>query len=593
MKHNKAHAQGETLTDFWNSDVLADTLRDLGIKYVVVCPGSSFRGLHESLVNYLGNRAPSMILTLHEENAVAIAHGYARVTGEPLGVAVHCNVGVMHASMAIYNAWCDRMPMMIIGGVGPLDSERRRTPVDWLHSVIDQGALIRNYTKWDDQPLSVKGAVESLLRGFQMTTAAPKAPIYVTLDQRLQEDAQSTQVTRQLVARFLPGAPAVPDPQAVKAAADLLTQAEFPVILAGRVSRSEADWQRRIALAEMLGAVVFSDFKVAAAFPTDHALHGPDPSIVFTSADGVELIRRADVILSLDWWDQATLFKQAWPGGDVAAKVLRCSLDSYLHRGWTRDHLGLSPVDIDILADPDRLVPPLLDELKERPGLAEKARRRIAERERVGRTVVRKKPLSGGSDAIGLWDIGEALRDALIDKDFCLMRAPLGWQASSLPIRHPLDYLGADGGAGIGGAPGMSVGSALALKGSGRIPISVFGDGEFLMAPTALWTASNMRVPMLIIIANNRGYYIDEQHQESTSNARKRDPKTAWIGQRIADPDIDIAAIARAQGFEVSASVHRLSDLGTAVRQGIVAVDRGACYFMDVRIVPDYKGFPH
>ena len=367
-------ARGGTVTEIWNSDVIADTLRDLGIKYVVVCPGSSFRGLHESLVNHLGNRDPSMILALHEESAVAIAHGYARVTGDPLAVIVHCNVGVMHASMAIYNAWCDRMPMIIVGGIGPLDSERRRTPVDWLHSVIDQGALVRNYTKWDDQPLSVKGAVESLLRGFQMTSAAPKAPIYITLDQRLQEDAQSTPVARPPAARFLPGTPAIPDPEAVMAAANLLGCAEFPVILAGRVSRSEADWQRRIELAETLGAIVFSDFKVAASFPTDHPLHGPDPSIVFTNADGVELMRRADVILSLDWWDQATLFKQAWPDGDVPAKVIRCSLDGYLHRGWTRDHLGLSPVDIDILADPDRLVPLLLAELKGRSAIGRKGR---------------------------------------------------------------------------------------------------------------------------------------------------------------------------------------------------------------------------
>ena len=581
------------VTEIWNSDVIADTLRDLGIKYVVVCPGSSFRGLHESLVNHLGNRDPSMILTLHEENAVAIAHGYARVTGEPLAVIVHCNVGVMHASMAIYNAWCDRMPMMILGGIGPLDSERRRTPVDWLHSVIDQGALVRNYTKWDDQPLSVKGAVESLLRGFQMTSAAPRAPVYITLDQRLQEDAQSTPVARPPAARFLPGTPAIPNPEAVTMAANLLARAEFPVMLAGRVSRNEADWQRRIELAETLGAVVFSDFKVAASFPTDHPLHGPDPSIVFTNADGVELVRRADVILSLDWWDQATLFKQAWPDGEVTAKVIRCSLDGYLHRGWTRDHLGLSPVDIDILADPDRLVPLLLAELKGHSALAEKAGKRIAEREQIGRAVVRKTPLNGEPDAIGLWDIGEALRDSLGDKDFCLMRAPLGWQASSLPIRHPLDYLGADGGAGIGGAPGMSVGSALALKGTGRIPIAVFGDGEFLMAPTALWTASNLRVPMLIIVANNRGYYIDEQHQESTSKARKRTPETAWIGQRIVDPDVDIVAIARAQGFEACAPVYRLGDLDAAVRQGVAAVERGSCYFIDVRIVPDYKGFPH
>ena len=462
-----------------------------------------------------------------------------------------------------------------------------------MHSVADQGALVRSYTKWDDQPLSANGAVESLLRGYQMTCAAPKAPIYITLDQRLQEDKPSAAVSVPPVERFMPGMPAQPDPDAVKAAAGLLANARFPVILAGRVSRDEADWRRRIALAEALGAVVFSDFKVAAAFPTDHPLHGPDPSIVFTGPDGVTLMRQADVILSLDWWDHATLFKQAWPDGGVPAKVIRCSIDNYLHRGWTRDHLGLAPVDIDILAEPDRVVPHLLQHLAAHPDLPELAQRRLAERSRIGRTVPRKRPLRGGPEAIGLWDIGEALHSALAGRDFCLMRAPLGWQASSLPIRHPLDYLGADGAAGIGGATGMSVGSALALKGTGRIPVAVFGDGEFLMTPTALWTAVNRRIPMLIIIANNRGYYIDEQHQEVTSKSRHRPPDTAWVGQRIADPDIDLSAMAEAQGFGVSEPVHRLSELGEAVRRGVDAVARSACYFIDVRIVPDYVGFPH
>ncbi|MGE0034054.1 MAG: thiamine pyrophosphate-binding protein [Xanthobacteraceae bacterium] len=418
------------MTDIWNSDVIADALRALKLDYVVVCPGSSFRGLHESLVNHLGNRDPEMILALHEENAVAIAHGYARVTGRPLGVIVHCNVGVMHASMAMYNAWCDRVPMMVLGGIGPLDSERRRTPVDWLHSVADQGALVRSYTKWDDQPLSVKGAVESLLRGF-------------------------------------------------------------------------------------------------------------------------------------------------------------------LHRGWTRDHLGLAPVDIDILAEPDCVVPHLLQELAQHSTLAERARCRLDERRGIGRTVTRKRPLRGGPEAIGLWDIGEALHAALAGRDYCLMRAPLGWQASSLPIRHPLDYLGADGAAGVGGATGMSVGSALALKGSGRIPVAVFGDGEFLMTPTALWTAVNRRIPVLIIVANNRGYYIDEQHQEVTAKSRNRPTETAWVGQRVVDPDIDLTAIAKAQGFDASEAVLRLSDLGEAVWRGVDAVANGACYFIDVHIVPDYTGFPH
>ena len=182
---------------------------------------------------------------------------------------------------------------------------------------------------------------------------------------------------------------------------------------------------------------------------------------------------------------------------------------------------------------------------------------------------MRKRPLGGDADAIGLWDIGAALNDALRGDAFSLVRAPLGWQASSLPISHPLDYLGADGAAGIGGAPGMSVGSALALKGSGRIPVAVFGDGEFLMAPTALWTASSMDAPLLVIIANNRGYYIDEQHQAVTSTARNRSKETAGVGQRMDSPEVDLVAIAKAQGFTAPPPVKKLADLAAAVRDAV------------------------
>lgn len=577
----------------YNSDVMADALRGLGFPYVVVAPGSSVRGLHESLVNHLGNKTPEIILALHEEHAVAIAHGYARVTEQPLVVIIHCNVGVMHASMAVYNAWADRAPMMILGGTGPLDSERRRTPVDWLHAVADQGAILRNYVKWDDAPLSIKGTVESLLRGHQMTTAAPKAPVYITLDQRLQEDEHEEFALPQ-VERFKAATPPSPDAASLEAAARLLANAEFPVMLCGRVSRDLGDWERRIALAEALGCVVFSDFKVAASFPTEHPLHGPDPSIVFTGPEGVDLLKRADVILSLDWWDQATLFKQCWPGGSVPAKVIRCSLDAYLHRGWTRDHLGLSPVDIDIAGAPDRAVPVLVEKVKEFGGapLAKRAAERRKARVAHGRYIARKKPLGDDPDAIGLWDIGAALKSALAGHPFSLVRAPLGWQASALPIAHPLDYLGADGAAGIGGAPGMSVGAALALKGSGRIPVAVFGDGEFLMAPTALWTASSVDAPMLVIIANNRGYYIDEQHQSVTSTSRNRSKETAGVGQRMDTPELDLAAMGRAQGFEAPPSVTSVADLPAVVAAGIEAVKAGKRVFIEVRITPDYLGYP-
>jgi thiamine pyrophosphate-dependent acetolactate synthase large subunit-like protein len=580
---------------FWNSDTIAQVLRDVGLDYVTICPGSSFRGLHESLVNSLGNERPEMLLCLHEEHAVAIAHGYARVAGKPLGVIVHSNVGVMHASMAIYNAWCDRAPMIVLGGIGPLDSARRRTPIDWLHSVVDQGALVRPYVKWDDQPLSAKAVVESILRGHQMACTAPKAPVYITLDQRLQEDSLAYgKDAKPNAKRFVAPASPAADLGLVESAAQLLLHARSPVILAGRVSRDETAWAERIKLAEMLGARVLTDLKVAGAFPTDHPLHGPDPAIAFTPDDGVAIMRDADVILSLDWWDQATLFKQAWGEADVPAKVIRCSIDTFIHRGWTRDHMGLTAVDVDILAEPDRVVPLLLQQLEQKADnhFRQAAAARLEARRAAQKPVVPFPPVTGGPDAIGLWDIGVALGEALGDKPYCLMRAPLGWHVGALPIHHPLGYLGADGAAGIGGAPGMSVGSALALRGSGRLPVAVFGDGDYLMGVSALWTAARHRIPMLIVIANNTGYYIDEQHQVTTSLARDRSTDTASIGQRISDPEVDILAMAKAQGFDGAGPIRRRGDLTNAIAAGIAAVEIGRCYLIDVRVQPDYEGYP-
>jgi thiamine pyrophosphate-dependent acetolactate synthase large subunit-like protein len=428
-----------------------------------------------------------------------------------------------------------------------------------------------------------------------MTCTAPKAPVYITLDQRLQEDSFAyANESKPDPARFRAPASPAPDMALVEDAASLLLKARAPLILAGRVSRDETAWAERIRLAETLGARVLTDLKVAGAFPTDHPLHGPDPAIAFTPDEGVETVREADVILSLDWWDQATLFKQAWGEAHVPAKVIRGSIDTFIHRGWTRDHMGLTAVDIDILAEPDRAVPALLAAIERRAGddFRRAARERLAACRAAHEPPARVPTVGGGEHDIGLWDIGAALQETLRDKPYCLMRAPLGWHVGALPIRHPLEYLGADGAAGIGGAPGMAVGSALALRGTGRLPVAVFGDGDYLMGVSALWTAARYRIPMLIVIANNTGYYIDEQHQVTTSLARKRSTETASVGQRIADPEVDILAMAKAQGFSGAGPVRERGALAGAIAAGVAAVERGQCYLIDVRIAPDYEGYP-
>src|SRR5438445_9660001 len=209
----------------FGSDVVADTLRDLNIPYIALNPGASYRGLHDSLVNYLGNAAPQMLLCLHEESAVAIAHGYAKVTGKAMAAAVHSNVGLMHATMAIFNAWCDRMPVMVLGATGPVDAAKRRPWIDWIHTARDQGALVRPYTKWDDQPASAAAARESLMRASFLAHAVPQGPVYVNLDAEMQESKLEEPLAPLDVARFTPPAASAPTAEAIAQAAAWLKSA--------------------------------------------------------------------------------------------------------------------------------------------------------------------------------------------------------------------------------------------------------------------------------------------------------------------------------------------------------------------------------
>ena len=578
-------------TAAWCSDTLATVLRELQIPYVALSPGSSFRGLHESLVNFLENRRPEILLCLHEEHAVAIAHGWAKVTGTPLGVLVHANVGLMHATMAIYNAFCDRVPMLIMGGVAPMDAGRRISPAHWYHSVLDQGALVRDYVKWDDQPFSLHGTVDALLRANQLTRTAPMAPCYISIDQRMQEDPLPAKIPPRDVARYAPPAPFRPDPDAVQRAARLLAGAKHPVILAGRVSRDERAWNARVALAEALGADVVTDMKVAAAFPTDHPLHPGDPMLVFADERSLASIREADVLVSLDWVDIVNLCARVWTDGAVPPKVIQISADRIVHKGWTRDHMALPPADIDILAEPCTTVPMLLEAVVslQSPEQKRRAGERLEAKKREMRTRKTVRAAHATAEDIGLWDIGTALDAARQARAITVIRAPLGWHSAAYAFRHPLDYLGYDGSGGIGSGPGHAVGAALALRGTGRIPVALVGDGDYLMGVTALWTAVHHKTPVLVIVSNNASYFVDEEHQRSVSRQRKRSIENAWIGQRIDDPLVDLCAMARAQGCSAE-RVERRSDLAAALGRGIEAFDAGRCHVIDVCILPDYTG---
>jgi len=559
----------------FGSDVVAEMLRALDIPYIALTPGASFRGLHDSLVNHLGNERPQMLLCLHEEHAVALAHGWAKVTGKPLAVAVHANVGLFHATMAIFNAWCDRMPMLILGATGPVDAVRRRPWIDWIHTARDQGAIVRSYVKWDDQPASPAAAREALLRAAWLTAGRPMAPVYVNLDAEMQEGLLAEPLPQLDVARFVPPVATVASPDLVAQASSLLKAAARPLILMGRVSRSEAAWTTRVALAEALGARVVTDLKLGAAFPTDHPLHVGVPA-VFPVPDATRAIADSDAILSLDWVDLAGTLRTAGGTAAPAARIVQVSLDHHLHNGWSMDYQGLPPVDLMLAADPDAVAQAMLDVL--RPNGATQA-------PAVAAPIADDVPVA---DPISVEQMGRTLRHAVGGRDASLLHLPLSWNSAIWPFRHPLDYVGSDGGGGIGGGPGIAVGAALALRGSGRLPIAICGDGDFLMGVTALWTAVHYRIPLLVVVANNRSFFNDEVHQERMARMRNRPVENKWIGQHIGDPDIDLAQLARAQGAEGFGPVHEAAEMRTVFRESIAAVERGDVAVVDVRVTPGY-----
>jgi thiamine pyrophosphate-dependent acetolactate synthase large subunit-like protein len=556
----------------WASDALAALLREMDFKYVALNPGASYRGLHDSIVNFLGNENPEMLLCLHEEHAIAIAHGWAKVTNTPLLCAVHSQVGLMHATMAMYVAWVDRIPMVVLGANGPLDAAKRRPFRDWVHTSADNGALVRHYTKWDDQPHSIEAALVSLLRANQMARALPGGPTYVAFDVEMQEEEIDPALPLPDLARFAPPHPPVPTPADVQQVATLLRRAERPVILVGRVSRSLDGWEQRIALAEALGARVVTDLKVGAGFPTDHPLHVSPPGGKLTRPQ-IEAVRAADAVLNLDFVDLGGTLLQAYDGKPPTATVISCSLDQYVHNGWSMDYQELPAVDLNLAGDPDTFVPLLLAAL----GVTVPAK--------PSYTPVRRAPAAlPNAEHINLTRLSATVAETFAAEETCFIRLK---SSSDCPFtfRHPLDYLGGSTGVGIG--PGIAVGAALALRGSSRLPVVVLGDGDFLMGGTAFWTAAASRIPLLVIVANNRSFYNDEVHQEHVARHRGRPVERKWIGQRIDDPPPDLAGFARVQGGVGIGPVTRADELADALRRAIAEVRAGKLCVVDVIVQPE------
>lgn len=395
---------------------------------------------------------------------------------------------------------------------------------------------------------------------------------------------------RARLARYAPAPPPAAPRDSVRKVIRAFSKAKAPLILVGRVSRSRICWDQRIRLAEHLGAAVMTNMRSHAAFPTEHSLHITAPC-ARPSEENKALIKKADLILSLDWSDTAGFLRlctgEVQTENPIGATMIQCSLDQYLHNGWVMDYQALPAADINILADPDMFVAQMLDEL----GIGVKKGSRVRRRAAFAkmRHWTRSKEANAKpnlKDPMRPIDLHLIIAGFLKRRKVSCLRLAGGFPGSLARFDDPLSYFNPDAGGGVGSGPGQSVGAALALQGTGRLPLAVLGDGDFLMGNNALWTASRMKIPMLVVVANNRSFFNDEAHQHYLAEIRGRAWENRWIGLRLDDPKPDITGLARAQGFDVEGPVETAAELAEALERGARIVADGGRYAIDAHIGP-------
>lgn len=558
----------------FGSDLVVDLLRAYEIPYVPMNPGASFRGLHDSLVNW-GSGGPEMIICTNEKIAVNMAHGYTKVTGQPLAAIVHDVVGLMQGTMGLYSAYVDQVPTLVLGGTGPMAVGKRRPHIEWVHTAFPQGDLVRNFVKWDDQPFDAQGVVDGFARGYQVATTEPGGPVYLCYDVAFQEeplDDEPELVVHRPSARhqFPAGS------ETLLALADALLRADRPVIIAGRVGRHREASEALGAVAQMTGVPVV-DLGWRFNLPTAHPLR----------ATAGEAIRGADLVLALDVVDLYGAITAATGGRGTArawlpaagARLVEVRLDLLQGNGWLPTFQKYQAVDTSIMASTALVLPELLPVVERRRselGVAgavaqrtEEWSQRSAQRRERARTEARKdwdaSPVSTARLASELWNVVQ-------HEDFAVTGADLSGWTTKL---WDLDDWTQRPGRSLGTATqiGTSMGVALAYKTSStKVVVNIQPDGDLLFDPGTLWTIAHYRLPMLLVMFNNRAYYNDWEHQADIARDRGRDVSRAHIGLDLDGPAPDFAAMARSFGIEAMGPLTEPDQLQTVLSQAFKIV---------------------
>jgi benzoylformate decarboxylase/acetolactate synthase-1/2/3 large subunit len=578
------------MTRRFGSDVMVDAIQACGFPYVALNPGSSFRGLHDSLVNHGGNE-PEIITANHEKLAVGIAHGYAKATGTPMAVILHDVVGLLHGAMGIYYAYVDRAPVVVFGGAGPMAYDRRRPYIDWIHTANVQGNAVRDYTKWDDQPASVASVPESIARAHRVATAAPQGPVYVALDAGLQEEELDEDVPLPDWGRLRTPERIGPDPAALRRLADALLAAERPVAVTGYAGRDPAAFDQLVKLAELLGiGVVDTGWRLS--FPNRHPLNVTG-SAAIEEADCVLFVDVKDMGKPTQALDRTTrrIRSRIAPG----ATVLDLGFNELGISAWSHDFSALHETDLQVTADTAVALPLLLERCRageaaqaDRRDARERWRRRLAElhdetwaawRAEAQRDAA-LSPVATSRLAAEVWNVVRE-HDWVLTAGTASDWALRTWDFDR-PHRHPGRSLG------TATQIGISLGVGLVHRGTGRLVVDLQPDGDLMFDLGALWIAAYHRIPMLVVMFNNRAYYNDWEHQERIARHRGTDESRAWIGMEIARPAPDFGAVARALGWHGEGPIDDPDAVGPAVRRAAeVVAGQGRPALVDVICQPE------
>jgi acetolactate synthase-1/2/3 large subunit len=577
------------------SDFMIDVIKTLGIEYCAANPGSSFRALHESMINYGGNSMPELLTCCHEEQSAAMAHGYAKIEGKPMMIMAHGTVGLQHASMGIYNCYADRVPMYVVLG-NILDANYRRGAAEWEHSVQDAASMVRDYVKWDDTPNTLTHFAESAVRAYKIATTVPMEPVVIVADGELQEEPMREKIR---IPKLVQSAAPQGDSASVMETARILVAAENPVIVTGRVARTPKGIDLLIELAEALQARVY-DQRLRMNFPTHHPLAGRPGA-----GRATPNVSDSDAILALEAEDLWGVLHRSTPinrfGMETrsvtkpGAKILTISAIELSHKSNYQDFGRYVEADIAVVSDPEATLPDLIEAVKKlttpdrKRAFEERGKKIIEANQKAHQVELEQAALAFDASPVSTARMAAELWAQIKNEDWSLVsndRHSSCWPSRLWKFDKHYQFIGAQGGGGVGYNAPASVGAALANRKHGRWSISIQDDGDFNYTPAVFWTAAHHSIPILSIMHNNRAYHEERMYIQLYGAKYDRGVDRSDIGTALIKPNIDYATVARGYGLYSEGPISDPKELGPAIRRGIERVKKGEPALIDVITQP-------